>query len=283
MPSFNFLKSKLPESSNISLQDDDILNDITKSPRFKKEVEEKVQRTEIILLGALQSGKSTLFKQIQNLKTNYFQVCEVKKIYADFIYSDITKSIIHLIKAAQKLDKPLRNQKLANELMEEEDGNKIYLRHKFWTRDFGNKIEMIYNEENIQELLRSDYLKEFDLNIKYFMQHFNRINRENYVPTMNDIVCSRVKTTGIIDIYFKNNEKEFKVIDKYLHFNYHVVNLTDSEEVNNCLDCIFTDNGRFLSKLLTISGKDFKLKLFNELNENHQLISDLDIIITSSQ
>ena len=56
---------------------------------------------------------------------------------------------------------------------------------------------------------------EYQLNdsAKYFLDQIDTIGSPNFLPTTQDILRSRVKTTGIVEINFKVKDLNFRVFD----------------------------------------------------------------------
>ena len=46
-----------------------------------------------------------------------------------------------------------------------------------------------------------------------FMEHFDRLSARDYLPSDQDILRSRSKTTGIIETVFELNSRTFRILD----------------------------------------------------------------------
>jgi len=46
-----------------------------------------------------------------------------------------------------------------------------------------------------------------------FLNAINRIGEANYVPTEQDVLLSRVRTTGVVEVKFKLKSSDFRVFD----------------------------------------------------------------------
>ena len=47
----------------------------------------------------------------------------------------------------------------------------------------------------------------------YFFDQIDRIGASDYVPTIEDILKCRVKTTGIVEIKFEMEDLKFRLLD----------------------------------------------------------------------
>ncbi|GAM20168.1 hypothetical protein SAMD00019534_033430, partial [Acytostelium subglobosum LB1] len=83
-----------------------------------------------------------------------------------------------------------------------------------WNAEVANDIKALWLDENIQSMyeLRD---KEYQLNdsAAYFFQHIARFSNEDYIPNQDDVLRSRVRTTGIQEANFKFNDIEFRMLD----------------------------------------------------------------------
>ncbi|KAL9650157.1 hypothetical protein ABK040_011326 [Willaertia magna] len=263
MPSFNFFKF-LKRKFSGSIPSTEENNETTNN-------EENEEKTFKMVLMGNSSGKSTLFKQFGKLKvTNYLKDEEELKNYKGIIYYNILQSLCYLIECVRSKDEEFTNKELVDNFLNNFTDDFIkYSSAKYWTGNLFEMIEKIYNNEPIlQDLLKSDNITTdyFGRNLIYYMKHFNRIKQDNYIPTFQDILNIKNKTTGI---------NEYK--DNFLQ--YHVVNLLDSKECSDCIDCILNQSGRFISPLLlkSLQKNSYKIILFKSLmNEN---LCDVEIII----
>ena len=57
--------------------------------------------------------------------------------------------------------------------------------------------------------------REYQLNdsASYYLNALDRISRPNYVPTQQDVLRTRVKTTGIVETNFSFKKLDFKLFD----------------------------------------------------------------------
>ena len=65
-------------------------------------------------------------------------------------------------------------------------------------------VREAYSKSNQYQLLDS---------AGYFLDNCQRIFAPKYVPTKNDVIRTRAKTTGIVEISFKFREMTFKMVD----------------------------------------------------------------------
>lgn len=80
-------------------------------------------------------------------------------------------------------------------------------------RDIGDAIRALWRDSGIKEAVRRS--REFQLNDSavYYFNSIDRMGGPNYLPTDQDILRSRVKTTGITETTFKVGELTYKLFD----------------------------------------------------------------------
>ncbi|GMT14420.1 hypothetical protein PFISCL1PPCAC_5717, partial [Pristionchus fissidentatus] len=166
----------------------------------------------ILLLGSSESGKSTIFKQMRILHMNGFNEIDLVN-YRFLIYSNVIDSTNQLIEGADRLD-----------IIPDSDTKKKIDFFKYAlvvkglneldiTGDFANAIKGIYTSAMGQETLqRKEEITLLD-SAKYFLDAIDRISTPGYKPTDDDILRSRVATTGIIEIEFPYKKAVLRMVD----------------------------------------------------------------------
>jgi len=74
-------------------------------------------------------------------------------------------------------------------------------------------IKILWAEPSIQKTFERS--SEFQLNdsAEYYFVEIDRISKENYVPSVQDVLRSRAKTTGIIETEFQVGKTRFTLVD----------------------------------------------------------------------
>ena len=80
-------------------------------------------------------------------------------------------------------------------------------------RDVGDAVRSLWRDPAVQEAVRRS--REFQLNDSavYYFNAIDRMSLPSYLPTDQDILRSRVKTTGITETTFKVGELTYKLFD----------------------------------------------------------------------
>lgn len=211
--------------------------------------ENKVKK--LLLLGAGGSGKSTFFKQLRNIHGQGICQNEREAVYRDIVFSNIITSMKTLITENRSMTKQ------ANELNMLEQTHKQHTKGKFMLSKISEKNEdhatfiMNFEEENfsnataqVQEAITALWVDEgiqstwhqrskFQIqdSAQFFFDNMYRICEANYIPSSEDVLRARIRTTGIVEQEFQVKGNKFQVFDvggqrnerkKWIHCFEHV-------------------------------------------------------------
>ncbi|KAF8883078.1 heterotrimeric G protein alpha subunit B [Gymnopilus junonius] len=155
----------------------------------------------MLLLGAGESGKSTVLKQMKLIHHGGYNESE-RESYKEIIFSNTIQSMRAILEAMPQLDLALAPQN---------DGRRAVIlalpgqiEAEILPRDVGDAV---------REAVRRS--REFQLNDSavYYFNAIDRMSDPRYMPTDQDILRSRVKTTGITETTFKVGELTYKLFD----------------------------------------------------------------------
>jgi GTPase SAR1 family protein len=163
----------------------------------------------LLLLGAGESGKSTIFKQMKVINKNGYSDAE-KKTFQSIVWSNTIVSLKALLDAFEKLgvDKPddvIGWEKEFVDMTEAQDEKLCPASGALLKQIWANPaIKIVFERRN-----------EFQLNdsAEYYFEAIDRISVENYLPTTDDVLRSRVRTTGIVQSDFKIKATNFSMFD----------------------------------------------------------------------
>lgn len=182
----------------------------------------------LLLLGAGESGKSTLFKQCIQAYGKGFSDRD-RCNYGPVISSNIIESMkvlikhSHLITGCRYSGYPATETAVA--FIQRTPDNAII------NREFAGYCKAAWADAGIKKTysLRSNF--QLPDECAWFFDHLDRIASESYVPSYDDILRVRARTTGINETEFQVNDTKFKLIDvggqrserrKWLHCFDHV-------------------------------------------------------------
>ncbi|XP_060208608.1 guanine nucleotide-binding protein alpha-1 subunit [Lycium barbarum] len=192
--------------------------------RIEQETKADKHIQKLLLLGAGDSGKSTIFKQIKLLFQTGFDEAELKN-YIPVIHANVYQTIKILHDGSKELaQNELEASKYALSAENKEIGEKLSeigggMDYPHLTKDLVQDIEALWKDPAVQEtLLRGNELQVPDCT-HYFMENLQRFSDINYVPTKEDVLFARIRTTGVVEIQFspvgenKKSGEVYKLFD----------------------------------------------------------------------
>jgi len=166
----------------------------------------------LLLLGAGESGKSTLFKQMITIYGKGFST-EDRKEYIHVVYSNVIHSMKTLIDQSERLiQKGITGTKILQknaaskrfiEDMKDESMDKIIADH----------LTSLWHDPGIQKTYECRALYQLNDSTQYYLDKIHQIAVKDYLPSEQDILRSRVRTTGIVESNFVIDGNHFKMMD----------------------------------------------------------------------
>jgi len=167
------------------------------------------QINKLLLLGAGESGKSTLFKQMITIYGKGYPEKE-RKTFAPIIYNNIITAMKVLChQSAQDKDQNVTSDNLA---MKEKFENEIKNEHVI-DENIAKMIKVLWEDAGIQKTFRNRAKFQLTDSAPYFFDKINEIAKKDYIPIEQDVLRSRVRTTGIVENAFDIDGNQFKMFD----------------------------------------------------------------------
>jgi guanine nucleotide-binding protein G(i) subunit alpha len=164
----------------------------------------------MLLLGAGESGKSTVLKQMKLIHHGGYNEQE-RDSYKEIIYSNTIQSMRAILDALPQLELALSPQNDARRAVILSLPGQIEA--DVLPNDVADAIRSLWRDQAVKEAVRRS--REFQLNDSavYYFNAIDRMAAPGYMPTDQDILRSRVKTTGITETTFKVGELTYKLFD----------------------------------------------------------------------
>lgn len=168
------------------------------------------QEVKILLLGAGASGKSTIAKQMKLLYLEGFSDKEAS-IFTEIVFFNIIKNMKTLVQNSDKFGYVIdaANKETAEELK----NMTIQLSDVELTAERGEGIAGLWNDKAIQDTLERASEFQLDDSASYFFKNLDRIAKDGYKPSTQDILHVRAKTTGIVETEFVHEGLHFRMVD----------------------------------------------------------------------
>jgi GTPase SAR1 family protein len=169
------------------------------------QVEERIKK--LLLLGAGESGKSTLFKQMSKIYGVGFPP-EARATYRTIIYSNVISAMQILIQKSGQFGDGVEiactaSRDLVKGLKGEEVIDTALAEH----------IEALWKDTAIQNTFANRAGFQLTDSANYYFDDIKRVGAEDYLPSEQDVLRSRIRTTGIIEQEYCIEGETFKIFD----------------------------------------------------------------------
>lgn len=175
---------------------------------------EEMRVAKLLLLGAGESGKSTFFKQmIKHYGDGYSKDDREQALFA--VNQNIIESTQALIDASKEFGGREGGVNLddsdlsvaVREVLER------YQKHFVIDEEFASHLRCIWNDPVIQQTYSNRAKFQLYDSTAFFFENLDRIAKPDFVPTDDDILRVRVKTTGLIKQDFELKKFKIRMLD----------------------------------------------------------------------
>lgn len=177
---------------------------------LKRDRAETKNDVKILLLGPGESGKSTILKQMKILHCNGFTEAD-RMYYKEIIFSNCTQSMKTILQAMDELSILMKPENAAHRSLILSLAANIHA--PYLPPDIANAIEALRADPGVEEAIFRNNEYQLNDSATYYFAAVRRMASKDYIPTDQDILRSRVKTTGINEITFRVQGLSYKVFD----------------------------------------------------------------------
>ncbi|GMH63467.1 hypothetical protein TrRE_jg4259 [Triparma retinervis] len=232
--------------------------------QLKRMEEEEKNHFKILLLGAGESGKSTVVKQVKLIYKGGGGKKE-KEEYATAIRRNCIESMQTVIEAMETLKVKFADPEL------ESIGSKYtdLDTDATLTEEMSYEIERLWKDEGLQSCYaRRDEYWILDA-APYYFANVIRLGEDDYVPNDEDMIMTRVRTTGIVITEFEEAPQKYQLVDvggqrserrKWIHCFDDVKAIIFLEGLSSFNQVLFEDS--------TVNRMHESLGLFGEVVSN---------------
>ncbi|XP_033762237.1 guanine nucleotide-binding protein G(i) subunit alpha-like [Pecten maximus] len=194
----------------MSAQQTESLKESRKIDKLLQEDGVRTQREiKLLLLGSGESGKSTVVKQMKIIHEDGYSKEECL-LYKSVVYSNTCVSLIAIIRAMGELGINFADSN------RQDDARQVMT---YMVDDEDHFLELsgafkrLWNDSGVRECFSRS--REYQLNdsAEYYLDALDRITMPGYVPTEQDVLRTRVITTGIVETAFSFRHFNFRLID----------------------------------------------------------------------
>lgn len=175
-----------------------------------REIEEQIKNdkkkskfeAKLLLLGAGESGKTTILRQMKLIHDNGYSQ-EEKEYYKEIVQSNVMSSMRQILIGMEKLGIiiPDRLESYKQAVIDEDSPINF------------DAVRELWKESSVKEAVTRS--REYQLidSATYFLDNLAKVSQPDYMPDNQDILRCRVKTTGISETKFKVGELIYTMVD----------------------------------------------------------------------
>ncbi|CEP11440.1 hypothetical protein [Parasitella parasitica] len=178
-----------------------------------KSIEEESRKLrrefKILLLGSGESGKSTIFKQMKIIHQNGYTNEELLN-WRVTVYRNLIHSAQAIVKALHQFEYELQSEKV------EYEAQRIieYRLEENIDPSFIDAVISVWRDPAVTLLLDNNSTEFYLMDsAPYFFEDIKRIGQHNYIPTPQDVLRARSKTTGIVETKFMIKDTSIHMFD----------------------------------------------------------------------
>jgi len=256
---------------------DERTREIDRQMQQEKRVDEEIIK--LLFLGAGGSGKSTLFKQLRLLHGDGLGE-EERRNNTSNIYQNLLDGMKSLVEGNEELhdlgEQSPQGVESVTELCDTaiaEYINSLNTTEKI-TEKTADYFKQAWKDPGIQQTWANRSKLQVQDSVKYFIDHIDRIASDGYVPTKDDVLHVRNRTSGIIEENLTIKGRPFLIVDvggqrserrKWTNCFDHVTGLIFVASLASYNQLLFEDeNTNRMSESLKVFGDTLTKKAFKK-------------------
>lgn len=237
----------------------------------------------LLLLGAGESGKSTIVKQMKIIHDSGFTPEDFRQ-YKPVVYSNTIQSMVAILRAMQSLKISFADAARETDAQMVSDIVTRMEDTEPFSEDFLLAMKRLWMDAGVQQCFQRSNEYQLNDSAKYFLDDLDRLGRRDYMPTEQDILRTRVKTTGIVEVHFSFKNLNFKLFDvggqrserkKWIHC---------FEDVTAIIFCVaMSEYDQVLHEDETTNRMQESLKLFDSICNNKWFLETAIILFLNKK
>ncbi|KAG6115601.1 G-Protein alpha subunit [Claviceps humidiphila] len=178
---------------------------------IRQDEKRMAKEVKLLLLGAGESGKSTILKQMRLIYSQGFNKIE-RLEWKPVVFSNIIQSFRTIHDAMAELhygfDTPENEKHMAHILVDFEISQEDRL-----PLDYLVAIKALWQDSGVRKAIAKGNEYALHDNLAYFIDDMDRIWADDYVPNNQDLLRSRLRTTGITENVFDLGQLTYRMFD----------------------------------------------------------------------
>ncbi|XP_071481122.1 guanine nucleotide-binding protein G(o) subunit alpha-like [Diadema antillarum] len=167
----------------------------------------------ILLLGAGESGKSTLVKQMKIIHSDGFTENELLS-FKPAVLDNLLNSMKYVLNGMGLLRIPLANSRNKYHAQTILQCHRCFDEYSVVMKpDIATALLALWNDDGIRLCVSRGHEYELNDSALYYFENMERLTSEKFRPNTQDVLRARVRTTGILETHFKIRGIIFRLYD----------------------------------------------------------------------
>lgn len=166
----------------------------------------------ILLLGAGESGKSTVVKQMKIIHGDGYSKEELQT-FTPVILGNLATSIKVVVAAMEKLGISFSDPRSPENAEAINTFSASLPSFTSLPPGIADAFRQLWEDQGVQECFRRAFEYQLNDSAPYYFHNMDRILSPGYIPDEQDVLRSRVQTTGIIETSFRVGKLTYRVVD----------------------------------------------------------------------
>lgn len=182
---------------------------------LKNQAKQEARVKKLLLLGAGGSGKSTFFKQLRNIHGTGIQQHELEHTYKEIVFSNIISGMKTLIEKSEELTETEPECAVLPDHTDYANFISAFDEDNFTAQrdEVSNAIQALWGDKGIQATWAQRSRFQIQDSAEYFFNNIVRVTQADYLPSHEDVLLARIRTTGIVEQEFEIKGNKFQVFD----------------------------------------------------------------------
>ncbi|KAL1406997.1 guanine nucleotide-binding protein subunit alpha [Vanrija albida] len=178
--------------------------------QLKRDRQNMAREIKMLLLGAGESGKSTVLKQMRLIYNKPYDA-EERDSYREIVYSNTVQSMRVLLEGVSYMELEISpsNKGRWDAIM----NAPALIEGDRFPPLLADAVKGLWQDEGVRDAFTRRNELQLNDSAPYYFDAVQRISQANYVPTDQDILRARVKTTGITETHFTIGDLKYKIFD----------------------------------------------------------------------
>ncbi|GMR56556.1 hypothetical protein PMAYCL1PPCAC_26751, partial [Pristionchus mayeri] len=174
--------------------------------------QENNKTIKLLLLGAGECGKSTILKQMRlhHKKFSDDELAQQKSV----VFSNTINAMVEICRFMAENNYPFENEANKQEIDVLKNVLKDSKEQEPFAKATASALKSLWADKNVKEFYKQHKLiYHLHESTQYFMDRLDRICVPDFTPNAEEILYTRIKTTGIVEVNFEIEKAHFRVFD----------------------------------------------------------------------